>query len=186
MTTQFEQASQPHAPGHRIARVMFVAFVLTFVIARLVVLLMMSGSMPGYFLRIGETHVHHLSYGIVMLSAVAGYSVLVRPAGRMRTVVAALYGIGLALTFDEFGMWINLGGSYWQPASIAAVFAVGLCLFILAFSPTLRRLRARQWATASLLVALLVGTTIAMARVVRHDAVALGDRLRHIERTGPL
>lgn len=165
---------------------MLVSFVLTFVAARVVVLLMMSGRMPGVFLQLGETHVHHLSYGIIMLAAVAGYSVLARPSGRTRTVVAALYGIGLGLTFDEFGMWIHLGGSYWQRASIAAVFTVGLCLFVLSFSPTLRRLRARQWAAASLLIALLVGTTIAMARAVREDTVALGHKLRHIERTGPL
>lgn len=165
---------------------MLISFVLTFVVTRVVVLLMMSGRVPGYFLQVGETHVHHLSYGIIMLSAVAGYSVLARPSGRTRTLVAALYGIGLALTFDEFGLWINLGGSYWQQASIAAVFTVGLCLFMLAFSPTIKRLRAWQWAAACLLIALLVGTTIAMARAVREDTVALGNRLRHIERTGPL
>ena len=186
MTTQFDQVSHPHEPGHRIARVMLMSFVLTFIVARLVVLLMMSRQLPGFFLQLGETHVHHLSYGIILLAAVAGYSVLVRPHGRVRTVVAALYGIGLALTFDEFGMWINLGGSYWQQASIAAVFAVGLCLSVLSFSPTLRRLRAYHWAAATLLVALLVGTTLVMARVVRNDTIQLGELLKHVERTGPL
>ena len=186
MTTQFELASQPHAPGHRIARVMLVSFVLTFLVARLVVLLMMSRKVPGFFLQLGETHVHHLSYGIIMLAAVAGYSVLARPHGRTRTIVAALYGIGLALTFDEFGMWINLGGSYWQQASVAAVIVVGLCLTALSFSPALRRLRARHWAAASLLLALMVGTTIATARALRDDTIQLGELLRHVERTGPL
>jgi hypothetical protein len=27
----------------------------------------------------------------------------------------------MALTFDEFGMWLHLGGSYWQRASFDAV-----------------------------------------------------------------
>ena len=186
MSTQFEQASQPHAPGHRIARVMLVSFVLTFLVARLVVFLMMSRWLPDFFLQLGDTHVHHLSYGIIMLSAVAGYSVLARPHGRTRTVVAALYGIALALTFDEFGLWINLGGSYWQQASITAVIVVGLCLTALSFSPLLRRLRARQWAAASIFIALLVGTTIVMARAVREDVIQVGELLRHVERNGPL
>ena len=186
MTTQFEQASQPHVPGHRIARVVLVSFVLTFLVARLVVLLMMSRWMPDLSLALGETRVHHLSYGIIMLSAVAGYSVLVRPQGRTRTVVAALYGIALALTFDEFGLWINLGGSYWQTASITAVAIVGLCLAVLSFSPALRRLRARHWAAACVLLALLAGTTFVMARAVREDTIQIGELLREVERTGPL
>lgn len=186
MTTQFEHTSHPHAPGHLIARVVLVSFLVTFIIARVVVFLMMSRRLPDVFLQLGETHVHHLTYGIILLSALAGFSVLTRPRGRTRTVLAALYGIALALTFDEFGLWVNLGGSYWQQASIMAVAVVALCLMVLSFSPTLRQLRARQWAAASLLLGLLVGSSIVMARAMRDDTIQLGELLRHVERTGPL
>jgi len=37
-----------------------------------------------------------------------------------------LYGLAMGLTFDEFGMWLNLGGSYWQRASFDAVFATNV------------------------------------------------------------
>jgi hypothetical protein len=30
----------------------------------------------------------------------------------------------MALTFDEFGMWLHLGGSYWQRASFDAVIVL--------------------------------------------------------------
>ena len=39
-----------------------------------------------------------------------------------------VYAIGLALTFDEFGMWLHLGGSYWQRASFDAITVVGTLL----------------------------------------------------------
>jgi len=47
-----------------------------------------------------------------------------RPTGRTLQVAALLYGIGMGLTFDEFGMWIHLGGSYWQRASWDAITVV--------------------------------------------------------------
>jgi len=40
------------------------------------------------------------------------------------TLAALVYGVGLALTFDEFGMWVHLGGPYWQRASFDAVVLI--------------------------------------------------------------
>ena len=39
----------------------------------------------------------------------------------LMTQTAALMMLAMALTFDEFGMWLHLGGSYWQRASFDAV-----------------------------------------------------------------
>ena len=64
------------------------------------VFLIVSRRIPDVYPHLGGTHVHHLNYGI----------------GR----AATLYGVGLALTFDEFGLWLHLGGGYWQRASFAA------------------------------------------------------------------
>jgi hypothetical protein len=51
-------------------------------------------------------HIHHYVYGIFIL-AVAGYLALLFRGDRARSWIALLYGFGLGLTFDEFGMWIN-------------------------------------------------------------------------------
>ena len=51
-------------------------------------------------------HIHHYVYGIFIL-AVAGYLALLFTGDRSRSWIALLYGFGLGLTFDEFGMWIN-------------------------------------------------------------------------------
>jgi hypothetical protein len=51
-------------------------------------------------------HIHHYVYGIFIL-AVAGYLALIFVGDRARLWIALLYGFGLGLTFDEFGMWID-------------------------------------------------------------------------------
>lgn len=82
-----------------------VGFVPTLAAARLIV-----NFAPGIFLTVRSSHVHHFTYGIIIL-AVAGYLALVTPT-RVKHWVAALYGIGLALAFDEFGMWLHLTDNY--------------------------------------------------------------------------
>src|SRR5947199_8181944 len=52
-------------------------------------------------------HIHHYVYGIFILTA-AGYLALVFKSHRATLCIALLYGLGVGLTFDEFGMWLNL------------------------------------------------------------------------------
>src|SRR6266571_1436169 len=51
-------------------------------------------------------HIHHYVYGIFILTA-AGYLALVFKSHRATLWIALLYGLGVGLTFDEFGMWLN-------------------------------------------------------------------------------
>ena len=68
---------------------------------------------------------------------------LARPARGVplerRGLRALLYGLGMALTFDEFGMWLNLGGGYWQRASFDAVIVVLTAFGLIAFAPRWER-----------------------------------------------
>lgn len=99
----------------RVARLLLATFLLTFLCSRILVLLIMTRRAPDLYLYAGQTHVHHLNYGIFLLSGVGAY-LLFFPRPRQRAWVVVLYGVGLALTFDEFGMWLHLGGGYWQRA----------------------------------------------------------------------
>ena len=98
--------------SRQIARRILTAFLFTFVAARVTVFLIISRRIPDLYLHLGGTHIHHLNYGIFLLSGVGAYLLFARPHGRTLLGVAVLYGIGLALTFDEFGLWLHLGGSY--------------------------------------------------------------------------
>src|SRR5256885_3215707 len=100
----------PSSPTRHLARFVFVAFLFTFIASRTLVILIMTRRVPDLFLHLGGTHVHHLNYGIFLLSAVAGVLLFARLNDKQRSACALAYGIGMALTFDEFGMWLHLGG----------------------------------------------------------------------------
>ena len=131
----------------RLARLTLASFVFTFVIARVMVFLIVSRRLPDVYLHVGGTHVHHLNYGIFLLSAVGGYLLLGRPTKRRLIVSAIAYGIGLALTFDEFGMWVHLGGSYWQRASFDAVVVIAGLLGLIVVAPRISQFRPQHWTT---------------------------------------
>ena len=107
-----------------VARLVLVVFLITFIFTRILVFLIMNRTFPDLFIYVGGTHVHHLNLGIFLLSGVGAYLLFARPKDRSAKGAAVLYGIGLALTFDEFGMWLHLGGGYWQRASFDAITVV--------------------------------------------------------------
>src|SRR5437762_6914309 len=142
----------PH-PTRHLARLTFVAFLFTFIESRTLVILITARRMPDLFLHLGGTHVHHLNYGIFLLSTVAGILLFARLNDKQRSVSALVYGIGMALTFDEFGMWLHLGGSYWQRASFDAVIVVLSLFGTLAFLPRWQRLSARHYIMSGVVLA---------------------------------
>lgn len=158
---------------------------MTFALSRILVLLIMSRRIPDLYLHVGQTHVHHLNYGIFLLSGVGAYLLLARPEGRALKRAALAYGVGLGLTFDEFGMWIHLGGPYWQRASYDAVVVVAAVLALLAIAPPLKRFARPQWATlAAGIIVLTVFATLLVESFGYVDK-RVGPQLRQLEERGP-
>lgn len=139
-----------------LARLVLVTFILTFVVTRVLVILIMSRRIPDLYLHLGGTHVHHLNYGIFLLAGVGAYQLFWRPMGRNLEITAIIYGSGMALTFDEFGMWLHLGGLYWQRASLDAITVISAVFGLIAFAPSLKRFRLQHWAGAAI-IAVAVG-----------------------------
>src|SRR5437773_12516582 len=79
-----------------------VAFVLTVAAARIFSLVLPR----VHWEPVVGMHIHHYVYGIFIL-AVAGYLALIFKSDRATAWIALLYGLGVGLTFDEFGMWLN-------------------------------------------------------------------------------
>lgn len=138
-----------------IQRLVLTSFVVTFACARIIVLLIMTRDIPDLFLHIGGTHVHHMNYGIFLLSIVGAVLLFTSPTKKWLGAIAIAYGIGLALTFDEFGMWLHLGGSYWQRASFDAITIVGGLLLLAAYTPP-THWTWRRFSGAILIVVVLV------------------------------
>jgi hypothetical protein len=126
-------------------------------LSRVCVFLIMSDEMPNFYFFLHGTHVHHLNYGIFLLAATCGYSVFRRPVGRKAEITALLYGVAMGLTFDEFGMWLHLGGSYWQRASVDAVIVLATLFGLVAFGRTVKRFETRHFWTFIILLVLVIG-----------------------------
>jgi len=127
-----------------LARRALFGFILTFIVARTVVLLIMSNRMPNLYFFLHGTHVHHLNYGIFLLAGVGGYLLFGIRNGRDLRIAALAYGMAMALTFDEFGMWLHLGGSYWQRASVDAIILVAAVLALISFGSAIRSFESRH------------------------------------------
>ena len=149
-----------------LARLVLLSLMLTFIVARLVSILMILFHRQDMYLHVRDTHVHHLNYGIFLLAGVGAYLLFSPPSAAPTPPAAAvIYGIGLGLTFDEFGMWLHLNGDYWQRASFDAVIVLVAALGLAGFTPPLARWRRWQVATALLVLLLLAGTIRLAARV---------------------
>lgn len=181
---QTGQAGQT-AQARHLARIVFTTFLLTFIASRILVILIMAKRMPDLFLHMGGTHVHHLNYGIFLLSAVGGVLLFVPLQETGRAWVAFAYGFGMALTFDEFGMWLHLGGSYWQRASFDAVIVILSLLGVIAFAPRLDRMRAHHWATGGITLAAVVTFYWMLFKSVHFAEARVGPKLHSIEQSGP-
>jgi hypothetical protein len=167
--------------AHRLARRALFGFIVTFVLTRICVFLIMSKEMPNLYLFMHGTHVHHLNYGIFLMSAVCGYSVFRRPTGEAAEITALLYGVAMGLTFDEFGMWLHLGGSYWQRASIDAVIVVSALFGLVAFARSLEKFEARHFRAFITLAILLTGFGLVLYIAGNHLGDVVGPKLQELE-----
>ena len=136
------------------------AFLFTFVGVRILVSLIMHGRGPFAWVVVRGHHIHHLVWGILILLLV-GYGWLL-DLGRSHSplsiffsrLMSVSYGVGAALTLDEFALWLNLQpDAYWSHngrLSIDAVILFGALLAVGAGgAPFFRGLR-RMWSKRAL------------------------------------
>lgn len=116
------------------------SFYLTFAVTRYITNLIHHGRGPFRDIHIEGFHLHHLVWGILLLLGV-GYLWLMqigvggkdeksRWPSRM---TAIFYGLGAALTLDEFALWLRLEDVYWSREgreSVDAVVLFGALLLI--------------------------------------------------------
>jgi hypothetical protein len=78
------------------------------------------------------THVHHLVFGILILLVVGYVGIAIAPGSPGREILAVLFGIGAALTLDEFALWLNLRDVYWSKEGRRSIDAVIACAVLAA------------------------------------------------------
>jgi hypothetical protein len=140
---------------HRRLFLASVSFFITFLAVRLLVLSITHHVGPFGYVEMGGHHIHHLVWGILLL-LITGHATLAE-AGTQGTpgsiflsrLLSIAYGIGAALTLDEFALWLNLDAmAYWSREgreSIDAIVLFGALLAVTTWgAPLGRRLFRRQ------------------------------------------
>jgi hypothetical protein len=184
MSNPYPEIPHHDSAGH-VARLVLFSFVLTFVLARFVVFLIMSRCLPSLYLFCGDTHVHHLNYGILLLAGTGTYLLFEQPFGKRLHAAGLVFGVGLALTFDEFGMWLHLGGSYWQRASWDAVVLVTAFLGLISYAPPLSSFRSKHWWGLAVMVLMMFVMLFIYFKSRNYAAEAFGPRIHEIELGSP-
>ena len=150
------RATIPDRPRRRMF-LASVAFLFTFVGVRLLVRLIVHENDEGPFqwVVVHGRHIHHLVWGILILLLV-GYGWLM-DLGRSHSPLSIFfsrlmsvgYGVGAALTLDEFAIWLDLEpDAYWSRSgrlSIDAVILFGGLLAVGAGGAPFFRAMDRMW-----------------------------------------
>ena len=113
--------------------IIFFTFLVTFFISRIIAYSVHFDKVPDFlfFIRtvyIQGYHIHHFNFGIIIL-IIAGFLSLVDERRSHARTIAVLYGVGLALVMDEFGLLVTLdANAYWGRRSYDAVMITSLVL----------------------------------------------------------
>src|ERR1700761_6632307 len=148
------RTSIPDRPRRRMF-IASVSFLITFLGVRLLVSTITHGHGPFGWVMVHGRHIHHLVWGILILLLV-GYGWLL-DLGRAHSplsiflsrLMAISYGVGAALTLDEFALWLDLEpDAYWSRQgrlSIDAVILFGSILCVGAWGAPFFRSLHRMW-----------------------------------------
>ncbi|HLH30518.1 MAG TPA: hypothetical protein VKY31_04910 [Terriglobia bacterium] len=101
--------------GRQVALRGLIAFIICFVFLRALTYVIHYQILPIHNLVTKSgLHIHHLFWGILLLMVTAFAALATRdPKWHLR--IAIVFGIALALTLDEFAMWLRLADVYWEP-----------------------------------------------------------------------
>lgn len=130
-----------------------VSFFLTFLAVRLLVAAIDHHIGPFGWVTVHGRHIHHLVWGILLLLLV-GYAEMAemgtgsKPLSILASrIISIFFGMGAALTLDEFALWLNLDPqAYWTRQgreSIDAIVLFGALLAIGAWGAPLFGRRRR-------------------------------------------
>ena len=170
--------------GVRPAQMVLIAFLVTFGVVRLVTHAIRRGAGPFRNLSVGGVHLHHLVPGILLLLGSGFVAIAIDPSmpGWLWWLLPTAFGVGAALTLDEFALWLNLRDVYWTEegrrsidAVIVASTVAGIVALGVPFWSEVLRASAAGTAWAILGYHLLsVGAAVACATKGKWVMAALG------------
>lgn len=127
-------------PGKLPLLLALTAFVLTFLITRMIVRLIRAGKGPFGNVKAGGLHIHHVVPGVV-LTVLGGFGAVASSRhGFGAAAFAVVFGMGAGLVLDEFALILHLDDVYWSEEGRKSVEVVVLTaalvgLMLAGFSP---------------------------------------------------
>jgi hypothetical protein len=122
--------------SRRIALRALAAFLITLTILRIITAIIHFDLFPhgpfGDLVTKSGLHIHHLFWGVLLLMA-TGFGALASRSESWHLRLAIVFGIALALTLDEFALWLRLADVYWSPEGIASIKASAVVAALLGF-----------------------------------------------------
>src|SRR4051794_30789029 len=116
-------------------------FVFSFALVRMSTAGMRAGWWPLGNVRLGGRHIHHFVPGILLAFSSATVALLTQNA-KLEQTLAAPFGAGLGLTFDEAALLLDLRDVYWTREGLLSVqLSLGLSAIMGGTIIALRMLR---------------------------------------------
>lgn len=127
-------------PGKLPLLLALTAFVLTFLITRVITRLIRAGKGPFGNVSTGGVHIHHVVPGVV-LTVVGGFGAVTSGRhGFVAGLCAVVFGMGAGLVLDEFALILHLDDVYWteegrKSVEVVVLTAALVGLMLAGFSP---------------------------------------------------
>ncbi|MFI7451682.1 hypothetical protein ACIBQX_29590 [Nonomuraea sp. NPDC049714] len=109
----------------------FAALIVAFMATRINVRLIRAK--VGWFrnVNVGEMHIHHVVFGVVLMLVGGVAGLIVSGASQEGYAVAAsVFGVGSALVLDEFALILHLHDVYWEEEGRTSVDAVFIAVAV--------------------------------------------------------
>jgi hypothetical protein len=159
--------------GQRCGFVLLGAFLIAFLFIRTSARLIRSPKVtwwPGSVETKSGLHLHHLVWGICLMTSSGFLNFALAPLSPWSEILAAAFGVGAGLTFDEFALWVHLEDVYWSQegrSSLDAVVVATLLggMVVLGLAPF--DLANQEGSISSLVVAILIDITLASLAIFK-------------------
>lgn len=118
-------------PGRQPMFFALLAFLITFLVTRTITRLIRAGKGPFRNVSAGDTHIHHVIPGLIVLLVGGILALGSGQDGIWRQIAGLMFGIGAALVLDEFAMVLHLDDVYWSNEGRLSADAVTLAAVVL-------------------------------------------------------
>jgi hypothetical protein len=127
-------------PGKLPLLLALAAFVLTFLVTRVVTRMIRAGKGPFGNVSAGGVHIHHVVPGVV-LTVLGGFGAVASNGHALgSSLFAVVFGVGAGLVLDEFALILHLADVYWteagrQSVEVVVLTAALVALVLAGFAP---------------------------------------------------